>query len=416
MFLKKYREKRKFNKTPEPSGSPAQHKGKPLIFVIQKHEASRLHYDFRLELDGVLKSWAVPKGPSMNPKDKRLAMMVEDHPYSYKDFEGIIPKGNYGAGTVMIWDEGAYISLKDPKNSEKELQKELERGLLEIVLLGKKIKGAFDLVRSKNYEENSWLLIKREDEYATKKDITKEDTSVLSGRSMEQIAQRKDAVWTSNKDLDLSEVPKRKLKSPVSLMKAVLGKESFDNSEWIYEIKWDGYRAIAEIEKNKVQLNSRNNISYNQLFSPIVESLKVIKQEMILDGEVVVVDEKGRAKFQLLQQYKKTRKGNLVYYVFDILSFDGHDLTGLSIVERKELLKKVLPQSSILKISEHIEKDGVQFYKAAKEQGIEGIIAKKIDSKYELGRRSNNWKKIKTKNRQEAIICGYTEPRGGRKL
>src|SRR5581483_4323155 len=324
MFLKKYREKRKFNKTPEPSGSPAQHKGKPLIFVIQKHEASRLHYDFRLELDGVLKSWAVPKGPSMNPKDKRLAMMVEDHPYSYKDFEGIIPKGNYGAGTVMIWDEGAYISLKDPKNSEKELQKELERGLLEIVLLGKKIKGAFDLVRSKNYEENAWLLIKREDEYAT------------------------------NKDMDLSEVPKRKLKSPVSLMKAVLGKESFDNSEWIYEIKWDGYRAIAEIEKNKVQLNSRNNISYNQLFSPIVESLKVIKQEMILDGEVVVVDEKGRAKFQLLQQYKKTRKGNLVYYVFDILSFDGHDLTGLSIVERKELLKKVLPQSSILKISEHI--------------------------------------------------------------
>src|SRR5581483_4969009 len=263
---------------------------------------------------------------------------------------------------------------------------------------------------------NAWLLIKREDEYATKKDITKEDTSVLSGRSMEQIAQRKDAVWTSNKDLDLSEVPKRKLKSPVSLMKAVLGKESFDNSEWIYEIKWDGYRAIAEIEKNKVQLNSRNNISYNQLFSPIVESLKVIKQEMILDGEVVVVDEKGRAKFQLLQQYKKTRKGNLVYYVFDILSFDGHDLTGLSIVERKELLKKVLPQSSILKISEHIEKDGVQYYKAAKEQGIEGIIAKKIDSKYELGRRSNNWIKIKTKNRQEAIICGYTEPRGGRKL
>lgn len=434
MLLEKYKQKRRFSKTPEPEGDIRKSDG-ALTFVVQKHEASRLHYDFRLELDGVLKSWAVPKGPSMNPQDKRLAMMVEDHPYDYKDFEGIIPKGNYGAGTVMVWDNGVYTSLKNPKYSEHQLKIELHRGHLEIVLLGKKLKGAFDLVKIKNSGEpaspderasrggeNAWLLIKREDEYAINdKGLKINDKSVKTGRTMEEIADNKDAVWSSNKELNLDGLPKKDIRRPVDPMKAILGKEPFDGKEWIFEVKWDGYRAIAEIGKNKIQLYSRNQISYNKLFEPIVKELKKIKQSMVLDGEVVILDSKGRANFQLLQNYAsassaQARHMNLVYYIFDILYFDGHDLTSLPLVERKEILQRVLPQTPSLKLSEHIEEAGTKFYKAVREQGVEGIIAKKSDSKYEIGRRSSNWIKIKTKNRQEAIIAGFTQPRGGRKL
>jgi bifunctional non-homologous end joining protein LigD len=425
MSLQQYHKKRKFSKTPEPKGSLKKNSG-PLTFVIQKHEASRLHYDFRLELDGVLKSWAVPKGPSLNPEDRRLAMMVEDHPMDYAGFEGIIPKGNYGAGTVMVWDNGVYTPYDsessdeiDREKAEKILKAQLKKGHLTFIMLGKKLKGEFALIKTHGAEENAWLLIKKGDEYASTKDITQEDKSVVSNRSMTEIenqAEHKKQIWFSKpKELDLDNAPKAKMPHNIKPMLAHTTDKAFNREGWLFEMKWDGYRTVAEIESGKVTLYSRNLLPYTQRFAPVAEALKKFPGNAVLDGEVVVVDKNGHPNFGWLQDYPDSKKGELIYYVFDMLYFDGHNLEKLPLRERKELLKKILPPLPHIAYSDHIEMVGAEVYEQAEKLGIEGIMAKNGESSYIRGARTHEWLKIKTHKRQEAIICGFTAGRGGRK-
>lgn len=408
MSLRVYRTKRTFDKTPEPKGGKTQTSG-PLTFVIQKHQASRLHYDFRLELDGTLKSWAVPKGPSANPEDKRLAVMVEDHPLDYASFEGIIPKGNYGGGTVMVWDRGVYtpiIESTDRKEAEQLLKKQLQKGHLTFVLLGEKLQGEYALIKTHGGEENAWLLIKAGDIYASKKDILKKDRSVLTGRSMEEIRDQKSDVW-------ISKPSKSAMPHDVKPMLAKSIDAPFDDTDWLFEMKYDGYRAIAEIDKGKVLLYSRNGISFEKKFAPIVSALQRFTAKAVLDGEVVVVDSEGKPRFQWLQDYPDG-EGMLLYYVFDLLYYDGRDLTSLPLSQRKQILKDVLPDLPSVRYGEHIEASGVAMFDHIKKLGIEGIMAKNKYSPYHAGVRSDDWLKIKNGNRQEVVIGGFTEPKGTR--
>jgi len=444
MSLKQYNLKRSFTKTPEPRGLTKASKG-PLTFVIQKHAATRLHYDFRLEMDGVLKSWAVPKGPSMNPEDKRLAVMVEDHPMDYADFEGIIPKGNYGGGTVMVWDRGVYTpyGAKGREEAEEILLAQLKKGHITFVLLGDKLKGEFALIRSDHMEENAWLLIKKGDEYASEKDILKLDKSVKTGRSMAEIAgkaSKEENVWESRKKGEtlsksksknekkvsrkgetfsnqmsklLQDAPKRSIPHNIKPMLAESVDEPFNRANWIFELKWDGYRAIAEIEKGKVNLHSRNLISFNRKFAAIAASLSKFPHDAVLDGEIVALDEKGRPEFGMLQDYPNG-KSELVYYVFDILYVDVHNVTNLPLIKRKELLRELLPRLPHVRFTDYVEESGREFFSIAQKLHLEGIMAKDSRSLYTIGERSQSWLKIRTQKRQEAIICGFTEPGGTR--
>jgi bifunctional non-homologous end joining protein LigD len=436
MGLKDYQSKRKFTKTPEPkpgsdsvsSRNAEMREDGRLIFVIQKHAARSLHYDLRLELEGVLKSWAIPKGPSLNPSIKRLAVMVEDHPFDYKDFEGTIPKNNYGAGSVIIWDRGFYHhpSDKDGKESKKLLLEGLKKGDIKFVLDGEKLQGEFALVRTRK-DEKSWLLLKKKDRYVTTEDILRNSLSVVSGKTVEDIGEsdlkepfrqgEADPVRLREvmEEKNLKDAPVKQMPRNIKPMLTTLVEEPFDDPDWIFEVKWDGYRAIAVMQGGTFSLYSRNLISLNQKFSPIVDSLREFKFEAILDGEIVVVDDRGHAVFQMLQDYNKTGRGHLVYYVFDLLYFEGHDLTGLPLLQRKDLLKKVLPSSSRIKFSDHVVKDGVLFFKVIKQKGLEGMIAKHTQSAYQMGKRSRRWLKVKTHLTQEAVIAGFTEPSGRRK-
>jgi bifunctional non-homologous end joining protein LigD len=456
MSLKKYNSKRTFTKTPEPTGKKLSNKG-PLTFVVQKHEASRLHYDFRLELDGVLKSWAVPKGPSMSSDDKHLAVLVEDHPLDYASFEGTIPKGNYGAGTVMVWDRGVYMpyGAVERDDAEKILREEFKKGHLTFILLGEKLKGEFALIKSPHMSEDAWLLVKKGDEYQSRKDILKEDKSVISGRSMDEIStDKKGNIWISRPDsikrhagLDranleeastrsgisafvpvptleadpgsefgmtlLNNVPKSKFPHHIKPMLAHSVDTSFDRKKWIFELKWDGYRAIAEIEKGQVNLHSRNQLSFNERFNPIVQSLKQFDKDIVLDGELVVVDKTGRPSFGLIQDYPEGH-GTLIYYVFDILYYDGHSLIHLPLIKRKEILKAVVPKLPNVRLSDYIFDEGKSFFSIAQKLKLEGIMAKDGESEYAIGERSQNWLKIRTHKREEAVICGFTNPKGRR--
>ncbi len=368
----------------EPPGKKLKEKkNHSLSFVVQKHDARRLHYDFRLELDGVLKSWAVPKGPSLNPKDKRLAIEVEDHPLEYGKFEGIIPQGHYGAGKVEIWDKGTY----GPAHGS-DLRKGLAKGELKIILSGKKLKGAFVLVRiKKDPKKNQWLLIKEKDDYI--------------GEGIEA---------PKVKTKTISKMPHH-----IAPMLSTLVEEPFDDSDWIFEIKWDGYRAITEVSGKKIEIYSRNFISYKTRFPTIARELDKIKKNVILDGEVVALDKSGRPSFQLLQQYLKTGKGDIRYYIFDILFLDHQDLRKTPLLERKQILKEFLEkldQPSIL-YCDHVMTKGKKFFKEGKKLGLEGIMAKKKDSIYQ-SLRSKDWLKIKNQKSQEVIIIGYTKPQGSR--
>jgi len=427
MSLKKYNEKRKFDKTPEPKGKRGRKKIKPNTnpptFVVQKHEASRLHYDFRLELDGVLKSWAIPKGPSLNPKDKRLAMMVEDHPLDYASFEGIIPKGNYGGGTVMVWDEGVYSPLETivREDAEKVLQAQIHKGNLKFLLAGKKLQGEFALVKTVSRGENSWLLMKKNDEYAKEEDITKSDRSVKTGRTLTEIAENvrsADDIWISNrnikKKLDIGDAPKTPMPHNITPMLTTLIDKPFDNKDFLFEIKWDGFRAIAEVENHKVHLYSRNNLPFTSRFPEIAASLAKLPFDVVLDGEITVLNKEGKPEFQLLQNYQSSL-GELVYYIFDLLYIDGYDLQHLPLLKRKEILKKILLPLPHVAFSDHVEKDGTAFFKTAARENLEGIIAKNTNSFYQQGKRTNDWLKVKTYYRQEAVIGGFTKPRGSRK-
>lgn len=427
MGLKEYEAKRQFEQTPEPKPVLRQ-EGAQLIFVVQKHAARRLHYDLRLELAGVLKSWAVPRGPSLNPALKRLAVMVEDHPFDYKDFEGVIPEGNYGAGSVIVWDRGLYQhpAARDREESEKLLLDGLSKGELKFVLAGEKLRGEFALVRT-GRDEKSWLLLKKKDSYATKKDILGENRSVVSHKTLEEIAAANPKGVSRQKKIDqirlhealesadLQDAPVKPMPHGITPMLATLVREPFDHPDWLFEVKWDGYRAIAEIQDGKVSLYSRNQISLNKKFFPITEALQKFGFEAVLDGEIVVVDDQGRPDFQMLQNYQKSGRGHLLYYVFDLLFFHGHDLTSLPLLRRKELLKEILPSDRHIKFSDHVREEGVLFFQVVKEKGLEGIVAKHSPSTYRMGRRSRQWLKIKTQLAQEGVIAGFTEPRGGRK-
>jgi bifunctional non-homologous end joining protein LigD len=396
--------------------------------VVQKHAASRLHYDFRLETDGVLKSWAVPKGPSLNPHDKRLAIMVEDHPLDYRTFEGVIPAGNYGAGTVMVWDEGTYqpLGATGRKDADKAVQEGLKKGRLSVVLYGHKLQGEFSLVKLRRGEENAWLLLKKTDDWASDVDVTDEELSVKSGRSLDEIAgdkatrvrRSRAGTWRTVKrrprKIAVSDAPAAPMPHRIKAMLATLVDEPFDRAGWLFELKWDGYRAIAEVRGDEVKLYSRNHKPFEERFAPLVESLRRLGHEAVLDGEIVVIDDQGRSDFQLLQNYQKTGQGRLRYYAFDLLYLDGRDLRRLPLRRRKALLEKLLADQPDVLLSEHVERQGVAFFEAAVARGLEGIIAKHAGSPYREGVRGPEWLKIKSRQRQEAVIGGFTEPRGSR--
>ncbi|MGI9102049.1 MAG: non-homologous end-joining DNA ligase [Terriglobales bacterium] len=495
MALEEYQRKRRFKDTPEPPPKVENKAGHR--FVVQKHHASHLHYDFRLEMDGVLKSWAVPKGPSLDPADKRLAMMVEDHPISYFHFEGIIPEGNYGAGTVMVWDTGTW----EPLGDEHEM---LKKGDLKFRLEGEKLKGEFVLARMRSRRPGSkgteWLLIKKRDARAEEGfDINQLDWSVLTRRSLQKIAEDEgSAEWQSNRpaaaakkagwlDETLKKIASRKKKinaedakeqkhikikrltkasaattsslrktakrkvlassakgSAFSALKkntdapekvkgaekasmprairpmlATLVDEPFNSAEWLYEVKWDGFRAIAHIEGGRARFTSRNQNDLTGEFPELKDLPEAIQaRSAIVDGEIVALDVEGRPSFSLMQQRSAVSGGKrsgpkIIYYAFDLLYLDGYSLLKVDLEERKRLLQARLTESDLLRYSEHFD-DGLALYEAAKSRGLEGIVAKRRKSCYLLNKRSREWLKMKITRRQECVIGGYTDPRGSR--
>lgn len=392
MPLKEYYQKREFSKTPEPKGKV----GKEDLnrFVIQRHQATRLHYDLRLEMEGVLKSWAVPKGPSMNPKDKRLAIHTEDHPIEYLTFKGVIPKGNYGAGVMQIWDSGTYEIIES--KSGKDAVRQHEKGDLKIKFHGGKIKGNFALVRTPlSKAENSWLLIKKKDQFSTDLEY---DAEVFSGE-LEEEEQKKEVKTIA---LHPDEFIKPMLATPK--------KEIFKDPDWLFEIKWDGYRLMANIIDGKVSIFSRNGISYNNKFSVIKEDLEKIHHDCVLDGELVFLDEEGKPDFQGLQFYDtEPHKGKLRYYVFDLLHLNGMDTLSLPLIDRKSFLPEIVENLEHVVISDYVIGMGPALYKKTLDAGYEGVMAKKMDSIYIPGYRTDKWLKIKEVNTEEAIICGVAD-------
>ncbi len=442
MTLEKYVKKRDFTKTSEPKSGKSTDKDK-LRFVIQKHDASRLHYDFRLEMEGVLKSWAVPKGPSTDPKTKRLAMMVEDHPYDYRLFEGIIPQGEYGGGTVIVWDEGTYEPIEEiagKKKQEKHLLKQLKDGSLKLKLHGQKLKGEYALVKTNGMGENGWLLIKHKDEFASTNDITNKDKSVLSGKTIEVMEKSSEKVWKGGREQQTSDpgdelrvkekkssdalpdnsgpnvesilkkAKKTKIPTGIKPMLATLVDEPFDDPDWVYEVKWDGYRALGFVNNGKVDLLSRNNKSFNDKFYPIVKSLKAWDFNAVVDGEILVLNEKGISNFGSLQNWRSEADGELVFYVFDLLWYEGKSLLEIPLKFRQQILREVLPgDDDSIRLSKVFNASGIEFFRAAEKMGLEGIIAKKADSTYSASLRSREWLKIKVSKRQEVVIGGYTK-------
>lgn len=418
MSLSKYNQKRNFDQTKEPKGKIGKSENE-LLFVVQKHAASHLHYDFRLELNGVLVSWAVPKGPSMDPEIKRLAMMVEDHPYSYKDFEGNIPEGNYGSGNVIVWDNGTYTPAENTSSPEKTLKEHLDKGRLSFILKGRKLKGEFSLVKLKGKQENAWLLMKKNDKYASENDILKKNKSVISNLTLEDLEKKSESKTIASASKKKASKAAKTQPEKAVFIKPMLAKtikEPFDNPDWIFENKYDGYRTIAVINTDEIELWSRNHISFNASFEPLIPELKKITHTAVLDGEVVVEDADGKANFQLLQNYIKTGKGTLKYYVFDLLNLDGSNTLALNLLERKELLKMLISKHKLSNIfySEHTIGDGNERFEDAMKNQSEGIIAKKADSSYIADKRSSDWLKIKIIQQEEAIIIGLTEPKKSR--
>ncbi len=517
MSLDEYKRKRRFEETPEPP--PKVEKQSRHRFVVQRHHASRLHYDFRLEMEGVLKSWAVPKGPSLDPADKRLAMRVEDHPVSYFDFEGTIPKGNYGGGTVMVWDAGTWEPLSPvPVNGayvpgpEKDAAAMLAKGDLKFRLKGKRLNGDFALVHIKGRggsKGNEWLLIKKKDDRVVAGFDINEDaynTSILTGRTMAQIAgDAGSAEWTSSRPAsrgkvkaawlaeavaradskrraltaeDAEHAEKNKNKGPrlsvrnvahaknpdtaskdpasrsrtknysansaSSAVQAFAGAEetampkvihpmlaspaakAFDDPGWLFEIKWDGYRAVAFIEDGRVRLISRSQNDLTAQFPELGKLPQFVKaQRAILDGEIVALDDEGRPSFSRMQQRTGFQPGKrrlqgvpgagvpVIYYAFDLLYLDGSDLRHVPLERRKRLLQERMENSEVIHFSDHYAEKGLALFEAAKQRGLEGIVAKKRSSVYEE-KRSRDWLKIKITQRQECVIGGYTDPEGGR--
>jgi len=429
MGLREYRRKRDFKKTPEPAGEvPDKPRERERVFVVQKHAASRLHYDFRLELEGVLKSWAVPKGPSLDPKDKRLAMHVEDHPLDYGDFEGIIPKGQYGGGTVLVWDHGTWEPVGDPHKSYRA-------GALKFRLRGEKLHGGFTLVKigagRRGSDERSWLLIKERDSDARSGAplITEsEPNSATTGRSLEQIAGAEDRVWHSNRNGHDAAPPSpavvpgaRKATFPrfVQPQLATLVDTPPSGDGWLHELKHDGYRILARLDGRRAELWSRNERDWTKNFPTVAAAVgRLPATQAILDGEVTLLLPDGTSSFQALQNFMSgTSEGELAYMIFDLLYLDGWDLTGARLEDRKAALARLLAgardKASVLRFSDHVIGSGADFLAHACELGIEGIVSKRRDAPYR-GTRGADWLKIKCLKQQEIVIGGYTEPEGSR--
>ena len=410
--LSEYQRKRDFSKTSEPKGAPDASGGNR--FVVQKHWATRLHYDFRLEMEGVLVSWAIPKGPTLNPAERRLAAHVEDHPVSYYDFEGTIPKGEYGGGTVMVWDWGTY-ELEESSPAES-----LRRGEVKFRLNGVRLTGRYALVRTRS--DKDWLLIKKKDEAADPSfDIQHFDTSVKTGRTKEEIEQGQDAVWSSRRDagggglINLANAEKGPMPRTLEPMKAQLVDAAFDDDRWLFEVKWDGIRLVSFIDNGKVSLQTRAGRIVDDEYPQLQAVSRLVNaKQAVLDGEIVALDEEGRPSFQLLQNRGK-EPHPMQYVVFDIVYLDGQRLFRVPLEDRKRLLRDIVRDSDLLKYSEHVLGEGKAFFKAAQQKQLEGIVAKLRDSPYQPGMRSSAWLKIKAVRQQEVVIGGFTEPRGGRR-
>jgi len=459
MALTEYKRKRDFKKTREPVGKPVPKKIKGASrFVIQKHAARRLHYDFRLELEDVLKSWALPKGLPWKRGEKHLAVEVEDHPIEYEDFEGVIPEGQYGGGTVMLWDRGTYYVY-----GEQPL-KSLREGKLHLLLDGKKAKGEWTLVRirGREGEKNQWLILKTGDD-AKPISAKLDDQSVKTDRTMKRIAETRDAEWQSNRvegqsatsrfKARIREAVKKKVKEggrdrracrgitpdevpgrpggpslPSDLpaakprfidpMKAKLVEKPPTTGNWIYELKFDGIRLIAVKDHNKASLLSRNQNDLSGRFPEIVQTVRnLCPDECVLDGEVVALDEEGRSSFQLLQAREMDgRKSPIYFYAFDLLQLNGKTLVSLPLEVRKNVLESLCADAgNPIRYSGAIGGDANQLLKEVRRRGLEGIIGKLRNSVYEPGRRSGAWIKLKCVNEQEFVIGGYTPPQGARK-
>jgi bifunctional non-homologous end joining protein LigD len=446
MGLSEYRRKRDFRKTAEPPG--AEHpSGSALAFVVQKHAASHLHYDFRLELDGVLKSWAVPKGPSFDPSVKRLAVHVEDHPVEYGDFEGVIPKGEYGGGTVMVWDTGSWEPQEDP-------HKGYRKGHLKFRLHGQKLHGGWHLVRSRRPDDDGgkeqWLLFKADDADARPESdgiVTEDETaSAKTGRSIEEIANDADATWHSNRPVSgaaKSPAPSSATKKPAArtaaatavapgeiagARKAAMPSELLpemttpadevpEGDGWLHEIKFDGYRLVVFLDGGQVRMLTRKANDWTARFQGLVDHFAALPVDRaIVDGEVVIVAGDGTTSFQQLQNVLSSgRQDALVFYAFDLLYLDGYDLRGVPLIERKAALKRVMEgtKGDRIRFSDHVEGHGDVFWTHACRIGLEGIVAKRADSHY-VSRRTKDWLKVKCQRRQEFVIGGYTDPKGTR--
>ena len=424
--LAAYRKKRDPERTIEPFGAPvpapaakvAKPGAAPLLrFIVQEHWARNLHFDLRLELDGVLKSWAVPKGPSVRAEEKRLAVHVEDHPMEYANFEGVIPSGNYGAGSVIVWDRGTYRSFKP--ESVRELY---ERGLLELEMFGHKLGGKWTLVRTRS--EKEWLLLKKKDAAAADVDaLERWPRSVITGLTVQEMKDAEAWLAALQKDVAAKRAPKGDLRgAQVKHMLATPSDKPFSRKGWVFEIKYDGVRVIAEKRDDQVKMYGRSGEDITTRYPEIAEAIgALLVTNIVLDGEIIAYDDSGRPSFGRLQKRMLLSKPRDVAAAmarvpvravfFDCLALEGHDLRKLALLDRKELLARALPPAGIVQSGDHIEEHGEAFFDAANEMGIEGIVGKRADSAYS-GRRSPDWVKLKCQRRQEFVIGGWTDPKG----
>jgi bifunctional non-homologous end joining protein LigD len=423
--LAEYEKKRHFDQTPEPRAKVMPDSEK-LLFVIQKHAATRLHYDLRLEMDGVMKSWAVPKGPSLNPDDKRLAVHVEDHPLEYNKFEGSIPKGQYGGGEVIIWDNGTY-QLEGTLSADAQMAK----GDLKFRLHGKKVRGSFVLVKLKNSKvKNEWLLIKHRDEFVDSSwDAEKLDQSVVTGRTLQDIKLGRAATAPfesarAKRVAGIRGAKKAPMPREVPLTLASLSDKPFSNPDWLFEVKWDGVRGLAYVADGKVSVRSRAAREISLEYPELSDlAMQLDAEEAVVDGEIVALDESGRSVFQKLQNRSGVRNPSpslresipATYYAFDLLYCDGFDLRKAALEDRKALLKSILRPNGTIRYSEHEIEHGKELYEAARLQSLEGILGKKRDSPY-VGQRTSLWLKFKIVNELDAVICGWTAPRRSREF
>ncbi|HXK32762.1 MAG TPA: non-homologous end-joining DNA ligase [Dehalococcoidia bacterium] len=433
--LLKYRQKRDFSRTPEPDAGAAPDSG-DLTFVVQQHAARRMHWDFRLEVDGVLWSWAVPKGPSLNPRDKRMAAQTEDHPFDYGGFEGVIPKGNYGAGQVIVWDRGTYtpdedgeFSWGDKEAGSRRMREGLAAGKLSFTLRGEKLRGSWTLVKTRQ-SENSWLLIKHRDEYASDRDVLEEDRSVISGLTIQDLKEGRMPPLSADGAAPHPDAVEAPFPDPRSLrpMLATLTDRAFSRPGWLFEPKLDGVRALAFVrgdgEKRRVELRTRRGNDTTVQYPEVCEDLRDLDVESaVLDGEVVALNEQGVPDFQSIQPRinlsrpvdveRAAAETPVCYYVFDILYLNGFDLRAVPLADRKRILRR-LGATEHIKHVDYTEADGETMYRVATDLGFEGVVAKRATSPYEAGLRTQAWLKVKNVNEQEFVVGGFTQGEGSR--